>query len=479
MRRIAVGAIVALGLLTGTATADAQDVRVTGDADPSVVVPVLPSGSSATLNVNATRAAHLRFVVPSAATPVLRGELRLEIRDPSAQALELRVARATWDERTLTWLDAPRPGGDALRTIRPGAAGTVHVDLGVALAAPGSYDVVISGGLVDPAKIAARESGAGAVLTLSRATAAQDRLATRMADLAGAEHVTYDLHASDGSRMDALDVVTAGDGPGAYLGVAHREVDGRFVTALFSSPDLRSWTRVRDLVDRASQPALAALPGGAWLLAVEIDEPEPDGVRRGHLRFLRYPSLDALRGGDPDWRFDAPRTQSTVDGAFEGTPSLGAVTATTADVGFHHLDSEFVDRNDRGVLSGIGTATPGWTTRRATAVDAPLLRQGLAGNLGDRDELTLDGAALTVVEGQRVARDFATWSVYVLDGAGTDAQRVTFRTPGGSTSFGNPTASVVPLPDGGSGLVVTAFAFSEGAASGEAGELLAVYRLPA
>lgn len=473
LRAIASGLACALILAV---PARAEELPVADDADPSVLTALRPAPSAPALTVAITRSAHLRFDVPAGATPVLRARLALRIVDPSSGPLQVRVVKATWAERSLTWLRAPRPSGRAAAVIPADATGTVVVDLGEAVAAPGSYDVVVGGGLPDPAQLAARESGEGPVLRLARATRAQERLRTTVADLGAAEHVAFDLHAQDGTRMDGLDV--AADGSGGYLGVAHRETDGRFVTALYASPDLRAWTRVRDLVARASQPALARQPGGGWLLAAEVDEVEADGVRRGHLRVLRYPSLAALRDGVPDWRYDAPRTRSTVAAGFEGTPSLGEVTDTTAVVGFHALVGGHVDRNARGVLTGIGSAAPGWATRPAPEVDVPLLRLGLAGNLGDRDHLELDGAALTVVEGQRVARDFGSWSLYVLDAAGTEAARIALRTPGRSASFGNPTASPVPLPDGGRGLVLTAFVFSEGAAPGEAGPLLAVFRLP-
>lgn len=305
---------------------------------------------------------------------------------------------------------------------------------------------------------------------------AGEALARTIEDLSAAATVRYDVKARDGTRMEALDVVSTVllDRP-LYLGVAHRRRAGRFVTGLFASDDLRSWRHVRDLQDRASQGALTALPDGGWLLAVEIDEAGPDGVRRGHLRFLRYPTDDALAQGRPDWRYDAPRTLSKVAGAFEGTPSLRRITATSAEVGFHYLTADAVDRNARATLSGIGTAAPRWVARPAPDIDDPLERSGVEGNIGDRTHVAFRGVPLTLVEGQRRPRDFGSWSVYVLDPARTDARRLAFRTPGGSGSFGNAAAGVVPLPGGGRGVLLTAYVFTEGAADGEAGQMLAVF----
>ncbi len=322
-----------------------------------------------------------------------------------------------------------------------------------------------------------RDAGASGPPVATAVLPPGERLAQTLADLGRAAFVRFDVKATDGTAMEALDVTaTSLLGRPLYLGVAHRRSSGRFVTGLFASDDLRSWRHVRDLVERGSQATIAALPDGGWLLAVEVDEVESDGVRRGHLRFLRYPTVAALEAGDPDWRYDAPRTRSTVAAAFEGTPSLDAVTGTGAEVGFHYLTAGAVDRNAVGTLSGIGTPTPGWTTRPAPAVDEALTRLGVQGNIGDRTNLEFGGTNLTLVEGQRVKRDFSTWSVYLLGPARASARRVAFETPGGSRSFGNAGLSRVELPGGGSGLVLTAFVFTEGAAPGEAGQMLAVFR---
>lgn len=217
------GIALGLVLLLAAAPAYGEDLPVTGDADPSVITPLRPSGAAPELTVGLTRSAHLRFDVPRGDTPVLRARLRLRITDPSAQPLRLRLSRAVWDEQRLTWLHAPRPGRAAW-TIPAHAHGLVEVDLGDATTEPGTYAIVVSGGLLGPAHLAARESGEGPVLALTRATVAQERLRATVVDLAAAEHVAFDLHARDGTRMDALDVLP--DGSGGYLGVAHRQHDG-------------------------------------------------------------------------------------------------------------------------------------------------------------------------------------------------------------------------------------------------------------
>ncbi len=50
--------------------------------------------------------------------------------------------------------------------------------------------------------------------------------------------------------------------------------------------------------------------------------------------------------------------------------------------------------------------------------------------------------------------------------------KLNIRTHGVSSSFGNPTATVITDPSGFRAVVMTLFLFSEGAAPGEAGELI-------
>src|SRR5207249_4213721 len=109
----------------------------------------------------------------------------------------------------------------------------------------------------------------------------------------------------------------------------------------------------------------------------------------------------------------------------------------------------FVDRAAGATLTGFGGPAPGWTAARDDALNTPVLAAGASANIGDADDVTLGGAPLTLIEGQTTKNDFGSWAPYVVDPAGDGiAQRVNVATPGGSTSFGNPTISILPAPNG-------------------------------
>jgi hypothetical protein len=94
------------------------------------------------------------------------------------------------------------------------------------------------------------------------------------------------------------------------------------------------------------------------------------------------------------------------------------------------------------------------------------------GNIGDRDTVTFQGYRFTLIEAQSVNGDFGSWRVYVYDQSAHSLTPLSIRTPGGSTAFGNPTATVVNDPSGHRTLVATLYVFSEGASDGEAGPLI-------
>src|SRR5207244_739086 len=76
-----------------------------------------------------------------------------------------------------------------------------------------------------------------------------------------------------------------------------------------------------------------------------------------------------------------------------------------------------------------------------------------------------------LVEGQLVNGDFGSWRTFLFSWP-TGAKRLDVHTNGGSTAFANPTFSRVRAPTGGPAVAVTMFLPREGAAPGEAGELI-------
>ena len=297
-----------------------------------------------------------------------------------------------------------------------------------------------------------------------------------------------------GAGLDTLKVI---EGGGRYLGVYHSLVAGRFEARVATSADLLNWTYAATLDRDASQPTIAALPDGGYLVAYEkadpgILPPLPglDAVaellpilqvlRAGiRVRFRHYPSLGRLLAGGSDRQFTAPLSLSPTA---EGTPSIrraelsAGLSRSRIDVGLHYFADENgddvpdVDRQATGVLTNFSR----WEAAPAHSLNDAFLQLDPPpqGNIGDRDHLVLDGAPLDLHEAQYVRHDFGSWRPFLRD-VGTGAlDPLQVVTHGGSSSFGNPTATVLRSPLGRPALAVTLFVFSQGAAPGESGSLV-------
>jgi hypothetical protein len=273
---------------------------------------------------------------------------------------------------------------------------------------------------------------------------------------------------------------------GGYLGVYHVVgSDGRFSVRVGTSSDLVHWRYARTLALDASQPTVAALSNGGYLVALEAFVPSVLGLTAStsHLEFRFYPSLSALLGGRSAQTFDASHTLSR---RFEGTPSIGAATVgppargllplgggapmsnSTVQIGFHYYDAaKGVDRNATGVLTNFSR----WRSQPNSQLNNAF-GSSIAGNIGGRDYVTFGGYPFTVVEAQTRKNDFGSWRVYLYDETARTLTALTPHTSGGSLSFGNPKVTVVTDPAGRRALVTTLYVFSLGNAPGEAGELI-------
>src|SRR5262249_37569639 len=77
-----------------------------------------------------------------------------------------------------------------------------------------------------------------------------------------------------------------------------------------------------------------------------------------------------------------------------------------------------------------------------------------------------------VIEGQFTKGDFGSWRSFIYDYQTGNADMMSIRTDGGSASFANPSITNLVAPNGQSAIAVTMFIPSQGAAPGEAGELI-------
>ncbi len=303
-------------------------------------------------------------------------------------------------------------------------------------------------------------AAAGDALPLTKVAPASPATA-RFAELAGdvrqADGHAYDVRDHTGRTMDTAEITQTPDG--TYLAVYHSTLpDGRFHAAVATSTDLRTWTRRHDFGPGTSQASLVPNGRGGYVLAYEKD---PDN----HIAVRGYPDLDALLTGEADRAFDAPRTLSRCA---EGTPDVTAVDGDTIELTGHYQESCGTDRQLRARLRDFTT----WRAEPDDRLDRAVAAWGTAGNIGDRTRVALGGEPIVLIEGQHRRDDFGSWRTYAYDPVTGRADRLTPRTHGGSEALANPSATVLTTPEGRPALLVSLFVPREGAAHGEAGQLV-------
>lgn len=290
----------------------------------------------------------------------------------------------------------------------------------------------------------------------------------------------YGARDNRGAPLDVLDPIA--DPAGGYLGVYHVRVHrpgpaATYQVLLAHSHDLITWTRLRVLVPAgASMPTLRGVPGGSgFLLAYE----KRAATANTHLiRVQWYRSRTALLAGHPAMGVDLPRRYSRFN---NGTPSFWAIrwhgspARSALELAFHYEDARGAgpgaDREAVGVLIGFRR----WITHRDTRIDGLIDQTGLTGSHGDQRQFEWAGRPWRVYEANPAVFAFGDWHTVLDDVAANRVHPLTIETPLGrfSTSFGNPTAAILPAPSGhGRVLVMTLFVFSSGQAAREAGELV-------
>lgn len=134
-------------------------------------------------------------------------------------------------------------------------------------------------------------------------------------------------------------------------------------------------------------------------------------------------------------------------------------------------------QNALGSVTGF-PASAQWTASINAAYNAALTAAGATGNIGGRCFVEFAGDRWNIQEGNIqgppiVPTNFRDWRVWLYRYADASVKMLAVRTHGGSVSFGNPSAVIVPSPkDGQACMCVTYFVFGEGAGPGEAGSLL-------
>lgn len=311
----------------------------------------------------------------------------------------------------------------------------------------------------------------GALVTSAQAAVTDPGLVTLIQNVSTADGHRYGVVDDQNVGMDTLKIIAIKQG--SYIAVYHHAINSVFQVRLATSANLLTWHYVTTLQTAASQPTIASLSDGGFLVAFEKDsEGKYCGGFGGCLAFKHYASLNALLVGSYDKSIILKRTLSLCQ---EGTPNIYAATLnpdiahSTISVGFHYQSACYVDREAIGTLTNFST----WRTQADTNVNTLFSKLGtIKGNIGDRDAFLYNGHSYSLIEAQSTRNDYNTWRPYLFDRTLNSLTLLTLHTNGGSTAFGNPTYTELKLPNGQLGFVSTEFIFSQGAAPGEGGALV-------
>jgi len=265
----------------------------------------------------------------------------------------------------------------------------------------------------------------------------------------------YDTKDDLNQSMDCAKIISNPNG--GFIAVYHHYSSSQPQVFLSTSTDFLTWDVQVALASNASQPTIAESTGGGYVVAWE-QEPS------NHIKVVYYSSLTSLFNNTAANSFDISRTLSDCA---EGTPNIYYASSTEVNIGFHYFQNCTVDRQARGILSNFNN----WNCEALSNFDNSLLYWGVAGNIGDRDAFVYDDYDFGVIEGQYINGDFGSWRSFIFDYQTNNAEQLNIVTHNGSTAFANPTVSMMDI-DERLAIVTTLFLPSEGAASGEAGELM-------
>jgi hypothetical protein len=165
-----IGSILAaalIGVVVDGEPADSATTTVTlpafaavADAYVDASAPRRKFGTATTLQTGAqpTRWSFLRFDVQGVAGPVTRATLSLEATGASSLGFQARSVAGGWQERTVTYMDAPALGGVS-GSVNSSATGRVTIDVTSLVQQNGVVDIGLSSTAAAGPTFASRESG--------------------------------------------------------------------------------------------------------------------------------------------------------------------------------------------------------------------------------------------------------------------------------------------------------------------------------
>eukprot|EP01133_Synstelium_polycarpum_P011557 gene11557-13490_t len=296
-------------------------------------------------------------------------------------------------------------------------------------------------------------------------------------DVAGSIQVHYDIHDTYGNPMHCTKVIQIA--AGSYVAVYHYPYSTNFIVGIATSSDLVNWQQTSVLEFGSSQPTVFALTNGDYLMAWE--QTYGNG---NHIRVRYFLNLaDLLADHSDHWVDIAPPRSG--DFKVKSGKSIGTPNIYTANVqygnpfgnsvivmGLHYGGAQ--DRQATLTLTNLSSKY-WWTGGNTYNIDLQnsvlhwlLQESSNPGNIGSRDELSYYGLRYTLIEGNPSGTtnehiDFAHWQVFLYDAQTHNADVLNPQPSCGATAFANPHWTILNMPNGQLGLLVSLFIPSEGA----------------
>lgn len=259
--------------------------------------------------------------------------------------------------------------------------------------------------------------------------------------------------------MDVLRIVKANE-DFVYLGVSHYMVsDGEFKLSLSGSNDLKNWTFISDIGNRAHQGDIEKW-GDGYLIVNEQDLVQ--GSNNIQVRF--FSSYKDLKNNNPSYDKSIKRTFAP---SAEGTPDIRRIEGKSPAesyilIGFHYYEDMIKDQLAFGILKNFNE----WKAWKDIISNHNIAQMDFDGNIGGRDYFNYSNSTYVLQEAQINRGDWGAWRLLIGNGIFYHTlQPVTFHN---STSFANPGI----LSIGQNRLAVTCFMHGAGNKPEETGELL-------
>lgn len=272
----------------------------------------------------------------------------------------------------------------------------------------------------------------------------------------------FDLKDDQNRSIEVLRVVKANETDYTYLGVYHGMVaPNHFKLYLAGSNDLKNWTYINSLGDRAHQGDIEKW-GNGYILANEQDVIE--GSNNIQVRY--YSSYQDLKNNYASSSVSLPRLFAP---SAEGTPDIRQISGTVPGnsriyIGFHYFDNNNVDLQAFGVLNNFQN----WRGWKDEIANYNVTEMGFTGNIGARSSFYSGDTQNVILEAQTQKNTWEGWRLLLGDGG--FYTQLNPQTPKGSTSFANP--GIADFGNGNFG--ITSYLPTEGNQIGEIGQMLNV-----